>query len=158
MLGVDGVGVLLAHDGALDSVALASDESVYGLCALEAGGAPGPAAVSLDSGEIVRFALGQHDKRWPAYADALRASGGAGVIAIPADDGEHPGAMLLCQRRAVRLSAERLRLAGILATLLIETAVRGQAMRHLQAAIDSLGATMRRIDEEAPDDGVDTRG
>jgi hypothetical protein len=159
VLGVCGAGVLLARDGVPDSVALASDESVYRLCALEADGVPGPAAASLNSGEIVRLALGQQDGRWPAYADALRACGCAGVIAVPVGDGgEHPGVMLLRQRRPVRLSAERLRLAGILATLLIETAVRGQAMRHLQAAIDSLGATMRRIDEEAPDRGVDARG
>ncbi|HET9167970.1 MAG TPA: hypothetical protein VFN97_01000 [Actinospica sp.] len=159
VLRVSGVGVLLAAGGGTVWAGPASDEAVYRLCALEADGEPGPAAASLGSGEIVRcLAAAGGDGRRPGYPELLAAAGYAVATAVPVGSGAHgPGVLLLCQRRAVRLSAQRERLAGVLAALLVDTAVRGQAMRRLQATIESLGATMRRIDQEVADrgDGAD---
>lgn len=154
LLEVAGAGVLLAGDGTLNSVALTSDESVYRLCALEVAGLPGPAAASLKTGENAycpgRGADGTH---WPDFAKALKAAGYARSTAIPVSSDDHPlGVLLLCQQRAVDLSPQRSQLAQILATILVETAVRGQAMRRLQGVIDSIGLAMRRLDEQVQQD------
>jgi hypothetical protein len=158
LLRVAGAGVLLTGSGMPDSVALASDAAVHRLCTLEADGVPGPAAASLGNGDSLHY-VGPDGDGAPesAYAEALHSAGFAAAIAIPVGHGSRvPGVLLLCQKRAIRLTPRQSQLAQILATILVETAVRGQAMRRLQAAIDSVGTALRRIDQEvlADADGI----